>query len=89
MIIICYYNAMGIGDSTTMRWYCMYADVVFNCALCGIVAVPDLSRLSVVDTDSQQPSKAGQLTARGTVHPASQINSCRHQCKNTIERSSF
>ena len=66
---------MGIGDSTTMRWYCMYADVVFNCALCGIVAVPDLSRLSVVDTDSQQPSKAARLTARGTVHPASQTNS--------------
>ena len=74
--MICYYNAMGIGDSTTMRWYCMYADVVFNCALCGIVAVPDLSRLSVVDTDSQQPSKAGRLTARGPVQPpASQTNS--------------
>ena len=73
--MICYYNAMGIGDSTTMRWYCMYADVVFNCVLCGIVAVPDLSRLSVVDTDSQQPSKAGRPSHSTRTGPSSQTNS--------------
>ena len=74
---------MGIGDSTTMRWYCMYADVVFNCALCGIVAVPDLSRLSVVDTDSQQPSKAGRLTARRPVQPPYQP--VRHTASHQLQ----